>query len=53
MEKAVPSPIKRAKELVNEEIAEEEAEDQDVAAICALGFDRDKAIKALDKTVWV
>jgi len=53
MENSVPSPIKRVNELVNEEIAEEEADNQDVAAVCALGFDREMAIEALDETVRV
>jgi hypothetical protein len=53
MEDSVPSPIKRVKELVNEEMEEEEADDQDVAAICALGFDREMAIEALEQTVRV
>lgn len=53
MENAVPSPMKRAKELVSEEMAEEEADDQEVAAICALGFDREMAIQALEETVRV
>lgn len=53
MEDSVPSPIKRVKELVNEEMEEEEADGQDVAAICALGFDREMAIEALEQTVRV
>ncbi|PVF95637.1 hypothetical protein CPB86DRAFT_684061, partial [Serendipita vermifera] len=46
MENFVPSPVKRAKELVDEEMASE----QDVAAICALGFEKDLAILALEET---
>jgi hypothetical protein len=49
MENFVPSPVKRAKELVDEEMASE----QDVAAICALGFEKDLAILALEETVSV
>ncbi|CCA73614.1 hypothetical protein PIIN_07567 [Serendipita indica DSM 11827] len=50
MENRVPTPVKRAKELMVEEIKEQEASEQDIAAICALGFDRELAIEALGET---
>lgn len=53
MENRVPTPVKRAKELMVEEIKEQEASEQDIAAICALGFDRELAIEALGETVSV
>ncbi|KAG9053913.1 hypothetical protein FS842_006777 [Serendipita sp. 407] len=51
LEKQIPSPVKRAKELIDEEFEEEKASELDIAAICALGFDRDMAIEALAETV--
>ncbi|KAG8824499.1 hypothetical protein FRC18_010522 [Serendipita sp. 400] len=50
LEKQIPSPVKRAKELIDEEFEEEKASELDIAAICALGFDRDMAIEALAET---
>lgn len=51
MESFVPSPVKRAKELVNEEMASQDASEQDIAAVCALGFERELAMQALEDTV--
>lgn len=51
MESLVPSPVKRAKELVNEEMASQDASEQDIAAVCALGFERELAMQALEETV--
>ena len=51
MESLVPSPLKRAKELVNEEMASQDASEQEIAAVCALGFERELAMQALEETV--
>lgn len=51
MESLVPSPVKRAKQLVEEEMEQQDASEQDIASIVALGFERDLAIEALDGTV--
>jgi len=51
MENRVPSPVKRAKELVSEEMASQSASEQDIAAVCALGFERELAMQALEVTV--
>jgi hypothetical protein len=51
MESLVPSPLKRAKELVNEEMASQDASEQEIAAVCALGFERELAMQALGETV--
>ncbi|KAG8819175.1 hypothetical protein FRC17_010580, partial [Serendipita sp. 399] len=50
LEKQIPSPVKRARELMEEEIEEQKASEQDIAAVCALGFERDLAIEALEVT---
>lgn len=51
MEKQIATPLKVAKELVEEDIAEQKASEEEIAAICALGFERDLAVEALEETV--
>ena len=47
MEANVPSPIIRARE----ELELEEEREKDVGAICALGFEREQVLDALEETV--
>lgn len=51
MESLIPSPVKRAKELVTEEMASQDASEQEIAAVCALGFERELAMQALEEAV--
>jgi len=47
MEANLPSPIIRARE----ELELEEEREKDVGAICALGFEREQVLDALEETV--
>ena len=47
MEANLPSPIIRARE----ELELEEEHEKDVGAICALGFEREQVLDALEETV--
>lgn len=49
MEANLPSPIVRARE----ELELEEEREKDVGAICALGFEREQVLDALEETVGV
>lgn len=49
MEANLPSPIIRARE----ELELEEEREKDVGAICALGFEREQVLDALEETVGV